>query len=86
MLRMTSQIQAWHFDAINLRLGPNLHYRPDFFVVYPDRCKFVEIKGFLRDDARVKFITATQTYPYFDWVMIKAGKGDPSTWKVMYEN
>ena len=82
---MTSQIQAWHFEALNFRLGPNLHYRPDFFVIYEDSFELIEVKGWLREDAKIKFITATQTYPYFKWKMVKAGKGDPSTWKVMHE-
>lgn len=43
--------------------------------------EFHEVKGFMRDDARVKFKVAAALYPWFEWVLVvRDGKG----WEVTY--
>ena len=57
----------WRFDEINLRLGNNLHYRPDFFLVFVDHFEMHEVKGFWREDARAKIKMAVRLFPWFRW-------------------
>ncbi len=73
--RREGMILAWWYDSINLRLADRTWYRPDFCIVVCDgRLTFVEIKGFLRDDAAVKFKVAREMYPHFGWRMLRKTK------------
>ncbi len=48
-------VRSFRFEAMKLRLGDNLHYTPDFMVMREDgEIEFHEVKGYWRDDARVK--------------------------------
>ena len=69
-------ILDYKFEAIKLKLADSTFYTPDFFVVYPDHFEFVETKGFLQDDAGVKFKVAREQYPFFVFKMLqyKTGK------------
>lgn len=56
----------WHkFEAIKLRLADNTSYTCDFAVL-PRSCilEMHEVKGFWRDDARVKIKVAASIYPF----------------------
>lgn len=58
-------------QCIKLRLGDNCQYIPDFWVVNANgRMEAHEVKGFMRDDARVKIMTAASMYPMFDFKVI----------------
>lgn len=70
MEQLRGQIISYEFEPIKWKLAFHTFYTPDFFIVYPDHFKFVEIKGFKRDDAIVKFKMAREKYPYFKWEMI----------------
>ena len=78
-LQHNPDVIEWHYESINLRLGENLFYRPDFFVVMSDgRRRFVEVKGgYVREDAEVKFKAAALRYTllaYFEmWQWTKKG-------------
>lgn len=53
------------FEAVKLRLANSTHFTPDFAVVLPDgRMEFREVKGFWRDDARVKIKLAAELLPF----------------------
>lgn len=66
------EIVAWHFEPIRLRLAHRTTYTPDFLLVFKDgRLQFVEIKGFLRDDAAIKFKLAREKYPFFGFTMLR---------------
>ena len=57
------------FESIKLRLADRTWYTPDFFVYLPDgTVQVVEVKGFWRDDARVKIKVAAEQYPEFRFV------------------
>jgi len=55
----------WKFEGVKLRLADNTFYTPDFAVMTADRgLELHEVKGFWRDDARVKIKVAADLYPF----------------------
>jgi len=75
LLRRGGEVVDYAFERCNLRLADNTYYRPDFLVVYEDRFEFHEVKGFWRDDARVKIKVAAEQNPWFRFVVVKKTKG-----------
>ena len=69
-LQACGEILTWEFEPIKLRLARTTFYTPDFLAVYPDKFVFYEVKGFWRDDARVKIKVAAKTYPYFSFIAV----------------
>lgn len=70
-------VSGWLFESIRLRLSQKTFYTPDFMVLMSDgTVSFREVKGFLREDASVKFKWAREAYPFFDFQMLgrKGGK------------
>jgi len=64
------------FEAVTLKLGPDLRYTPDFFVMTSDGyIQFFETKGFMRDDSRVKLIAAAQMLPMFTFFLARKVRG-----------
>lgn len=66
----------WHgFECIKLRLADDTFYTPDFAVLVRDlSLEMHEVKGFWRDDARVKIKVAAETFPFrFKAVSKQAG-------------
>lgn len=57
---------TWYaFEAIKLRLGERTFYTPDFLVRLASGALEVhEVKGFWRDDARVKIKVAAELFPF----------------------
>lgn len=80
--KVGGDILDWRYESLNFRLADNTFYRPDFLIVYADYFEIVEIKGFLRDDALVKFKVAAKEYPWVRWTMLRLKKG---IWEVMYQ-
>jgi len=75
---------VWYrFEGIKLRLADNTFYSPDFAVMANDgvmECH--EVKGFWRDDARIKIKVAAEQYP-FRFIAVKArAKKDGGGWAV----
>lgn len=64
------KIEKWFFESVRLRLAPKTFYTPDFMVIDRDgTVTFKEVKGFLREDAAVKFKWARESFPYFKFEM-----------------
>jgi hypothetical protein len=82
-LKREGTIVDYWFESVKLRLARKTHYTPDFLVLYPHgKLQFVEIKGGrIWDDAAVKFKTAREKYPMFQWVCWQKTK---SGWKEIY--
>jgi hypothetical protein len=73
--RVYGRIIGWQFGAVKLRLADKTWYTPDFLVQLPDgRMRFVEIKGWLRDDAAVKFKCAREQFPWAEFLMLRRVK------------
>lgn len=63
--RLSGGLALWMFEKITLRLGPDVRYTPDFFVMRADGViEFHETKGFFRDDAKVKARVAAEMFPF----------------------
>lgn len=66
----------WSFEPLKLRLAKGCFYSPDFVVLYADGSVHVyEVKGFWRDDARVKIKTAAALFPLFHFHAVQKIKG-----------
>lgn len=75
---------TWYaFEPIKLRLGKNTFYTPDFGVrLASGELELREVKGFWRDDARVKIKNAAYTYPIFRFVAVtKKRKREGGGWE-----
>jgi hypothetical protein len=72
-LKLAGEIVGYRFEAMTLRLADRTSYTPDFLVETVDgpRLEFHEVKGFWRDDARVKFKVAAELFPMFAFVEVK---------------
>jgi len=78
-MRTRGEILRWQFEAITLLLVDpkdtgkrGVRYTPDFAIWLPDKTLcFVEIKGFLREDAKLKFLMARISFPEFEFVMLR---------------
>ena len=66
--RLAGEILYWEFERIKIRLGQSCYYTPDFLVIDAQgRIEFHEVKGFWRDDARVKSKVAAEAVPWAGW-------------------
>lgn len=59
----TLQVQ-WRYEPITLKLADGVRYTPDFVVFVNGETWIVEVKGFWRDDARVKFRVAREQFAW----------------------
>jgi hypothetical protein len=81
--RLTGDVIWFRFEGIKLRLADNTFYTPDYFVMRSDgHLEVHEVKGFWRDDARVKIKVAAEMYP-FRFIAVKAKpKRDGGGWEM----
>ena len=75
--RIAGRIQSWRFEAVTLKLADDCSYTPDFMVVMADwTIDFREVKGFWRDDAKVKIRVAAEKFPMFRFLALRPIKGN----------
>ena len=65
-LRQIAGEIAWYkFEGVKLKLADNTSYSPDFAVMLSNgQLEMHEVKGFWRDDARVKIKVAASLFPF----------------------
>jgi len=82
-MKLAGDIADWRFEPLKLRLADRTYYTPDFMVIFPDGAiRFDEVKGFWRDDARVKFKVAAEQFPWFQFMAVQAlSKKQGGGWK-----
>lgn len=69
--RQGGELKAWKYEPLRLILAPKTTYCPDFLVVTSDdEIELHEVKGFWRDDARVKIKVAATTFPWFRFIAV----------------
>ena len=75
--RLNREIESWTFEPFKLRLAKATYYSPDFLVVLPggERYELHEVKGFWRDDARVKIKVAARLFPMFRFLAVQRERG-----------
>ena len=65
LLLRAGKIKGFEFEPEKLKLADATFYTPDFRVITEsDYIEFHEVKGFWRDDARVKIKVAAKMHPY----------------------
>jgi hypothetical protein len=74
LMKRAGKIVDYYFESFKLIFAKKTSYLPDFLVVYKDRFEFHEVKGFWRDDARVKIKVAAKMFPYFKFKAIQLKK------------
>jgi hypothetical protein len=84
-LKRSGAITWWGYEAMKFRLADPIDgqrgawYTPDFIVVLENRVvECHEVKGHLREAARLRFLMASQTYHWHVWRMIRR---DGASWK-----
>lgn len=70
-MRAMGNIHRYEFEPLKLRLADSTFYTPDFMVVRNDLIELHEVKGFWRDDARVKIKVAAKQFPEFKFVAVQ---------------
>jgi hypothetical protein len=63
-MKRAGQIAAWWFEAWTFKLAPDTRFTPDFVIQENDGAlRAEEIKGFWREDARVKSKVFANQFP-----------------------
>lgn len=63
--KAAGEIADWWFEAVTLRLANRTGFTPDFMVQLPNgTLELHEVKGFWREDARVKIKVAAALFPF----------------------
>lgn len=76
LLKRAGEIRDYMFEPMKLNLAKRTTYTPDFMVVSSDdTIELHEVKGFWRDDARVKIKVAAERFKMFAFIAMKKGKG-----------
>ena len=69
-------VRGWRYEALTVRLLSGIRYTPDFVVWRPDgSLELHEVKGWWREDAKLKFREAAAQWPMFRWVVVSRPKG-----------
>lgn len=75
LLRRAGTISRWRFEPISLQLADGTRYRPDFLIEFFDEMPEIhEVKGYMRDDARVKIQVAASLYPMFRFFVVRRAR------------
>lgn len=59
---------------ITLKLADDTRYTPDFFYIHDGRLNANEVKGFFRDDAKVKIKVAARLFPWIRFTLVFKSK------------
>jgi len=76
----SGEIQWWDYEPMTLVIveadGKRCRYTPDFATYDSESglC-FYEVKGFLREAARLRFLAAKERYPFVKWYMVRYTQG-----------
>lgn len=78
------EVKEYRPHPFKVKLAPSTFYEPDFLVVMPDGViEIHEVKGFWRDDARVKIKVAAAMFPWWRWKAVsKVAKKRGGGWSV----
>lgn len=67
-------------QAITLKLADDTRYTPDFIIINANgELEAHEVKGFFRDDAKVKIKVAARMYPFLRFLLVRA---DRKSWDI----
>jgi hypothetical protein len=81
--KRAGEIRDFVTHGITFKLGKDCRYTPEFLVIENDATiTIIEVKGFMRDDALVKFRTAQKQFPWFRFLMVQRCAGG---WKAIWD-
>jgi hypothetical protein len=86
LLEESEHVAAWKYEEEGYRYGANdsTHW-PDFWVMREDgRIEIHEIKGYVKDAGRLRFLSCADRHPEYRWVMV-VQKGKRQPWEVKYD-
>lgn len=67
---------AWiGIQNISLKLAADTRYTPDLWCLLDSQLSAREIKGFMRDDARVKLMVAARQFPWISFILVTSKNG-----------
>lgn len=69
------QIETYWFEPMKLKLADGTYYTPDFGVMRGGKLEFHEVKGFMREAARVRLNVAVEKFPFPFYLVKKARIG-----------
>jgi hypothetical protein len=70
------QLKDWKYEALKFRLADGSWFTPDFAVVLLNGAHEIhELKGWMREAARVRFLVARELFPSYRWRMIEKKAG-----------
>lgn len=76
--KRAGKIVLWRYERVTLKLGDDLRYTPDFYVLELDgSVSLIEVKGFMREDALVKLKAAATAFPEFRFYLHQKGCTKP---------
>jgi len=71
LLLSAGEISRYEFEPVKLRLAKATYYTPDFRVLTPEGLiQYHEVKGFWRDDARVKIKVAAEVHDCYKFCAV----------------
>lgn len=74
--KLNGEIVSYTYESIKFKLADLTYYTPDFFILFPDgSVELHEVKGFWRDDARVKIKVVAKTFPMFTFIIVTKDSG-----------
>lgn len=74
--RQNFELVWWAYEPVTLVIvdanGERCRYTPDFMALTPEATVwFYEVKGHLREAARLRFLTARERYPFWNFQMVR---------------
>lgn len=73
MLKVAGEIIWYGYETLKIKLADRTTYTPDFTVVTGrNHLEFHEVKGWWRDDARVKIKIAAKQIPWARFIAVRA--------------
>jgi len=76
LLLRAGDILWWKFEAVTLKLAPDLRWTPDFLVMLGDgSLELHDTKGHMELHARAKMLVVAHTWPFVVRVVKRAGGG-----------
>jgi len=81
--KISGIVEWFKFESIKLKLADNTTYTPDFLVMLPSgELECHEVKGFWKDDARVKIKVAASMFPFKFLAVTKQSKKNGGGWSL----
>lgn len=81
--KVAGEIAWYEFERITFKLADNTRYTPDFAVMLASgEIEIHEVKGFWRDDARVKIKVAADRFPFRFLAVSERSKKSGGGWDV----